>query len=197
MSSFLRKVQVVTQPTVQVCAGTPSVMLTGTVTGGAITGLWSTTGTGTFAPAYTSTLNTVSVPYFFSSGDELSNNINFTLTSVGSCEPVSNTATVVINKKPVVSITSTIAPVCKNNVTFLNLTGAVLPGTALSANWTGGSGGIYGVPGPITTYTPSSADITAGTINFTLTSSGAKSWMCKYFYKLYCNIYKSTSNYSL
>ncbi|MCA0430400.1 MAG: PKD domain-containing protein [Bacteroidetes bacterium] len=172
MSSFLRKVQVVTQPTVQVCAGTPSVMLTGTVTGGAITGLWSTTGTGTFAPAYTSTLNTVSVPYFFSSGDELSNNINFTLTSVGSCEPVSNTATVVINKKPVVSITSTIAPVCKNNVTFLNLTGAVLPGTALSANWTGGSGGIYGVPGPITTYTPSSADITAGTINFTLTSSG-------------------------
>lgn len=172
MSSFLRKVQVVTQPTVQVCAGTPSVLLTGTVTGGAITGIWTTSGSGTFSPVYTSTLNTVSVPYFFSSSDALSTNINFTLTSVGSCEPVSNTATVIINKQPQITITNTIAPVCKNNVTFLNLAASVLPGTALSANWTGGNGGIYGVPGPITTYTPSSIDITAGIINFTLTSSG-------------------------
>jgi hypothetical protein len=38
--------------------------------------------------------------------------------------------------------------------------------------WSGGNGGSFGVPGPVTTYTPSLADLAANTITLTLTSSG-------------------------
>ncbi|MBS1652175.1 MAG: PKD domain-containing protein [Bacteroidetes bacterium] len=174
MSSFKRRTFINAPATISVCAVPGStVLLTSTVTGGAISGMYSTSaGTSsnipTYPSAYTNTFTNVIAVYTLSPQDILLNTIDFTVTSIGECLPTTQTLSLVVNKPPQVTITSSIAPICKNNVSGLSLTGAVI--NASTAVWSGGSGGIFGAPGPNTTYTPSPTDLSNGIITFTLTS---------------------------
>lgn len=170
MSSFLRKTTVTTATVSPVCVGlSPTVALTGTVSGGAITGIWTTAnGTGTFAP-YTSTVNTISTTYTLSNNDTLQSSIKFYLTSTGNCTPKKDSITVTVNQRPQISIGS-VSPMCKNNLQPIALTGTI--SNALGGSWSGGNGGAFGIPGVNTTYTPSAADLAANSITLTLTTSG-------------------------
>lgn len=170
MSSFLRKTFVTTASVSPVCVGqSPTVALTGTVSGGAITGVWTTAnGTGTFAP-YTSTVNTISTTYTLSTNDTLQTSIKFYLTSTGNCTPKTDSIIVPVNQRPKVFVGS-VSSMCKNNLQPIVLTGTV--SNALGGTWSGGNGGAFGSPGVNTTYTPSAADLAANSITLTLTTSG-------------------------
>lgn len=173
MSSFIRRTQVNTQTLSPVCAGQNTVIsLTGTISGGAITGLWTSSGTGTFGP-YTSTSNVVSTTYSFSASDTsfagLSTTLQFYLTSTGECDPVTDTTFLIINNKPFVAVNSG-SLICKNNLVPIALSGTV--SNAVSGAWSGGNGGIFGPPGPITSYTPSVADLAANSVTLIFSSQG-------------------------
>lgn len=173
MSSFLRRNISKTATLSPVCVGqTATVALTGTISGGAITGTWTTTnGTGVFAP-YSSTTNVISTIYTLSNNDTLQSGIKFYLTSLGDCKPVTDSIILPVNQRPKV-IAGPGASMCKNNVLPIALTGSVT--NAVSGVWsvnTGTAGGVFGPPGPVTTYSPSQADLTAGTITLTLLSQG-------------------------
>ncbi len=171
MSSFLRRTVVETPSITPVCVGSGNtVALTGTVSGGAITGTWTTAGgTGSFG-AYTSTLNVVSTTYSLSNLDTTLSEIKFYLTSLGSCTPRKDSIIIPINQRPQVTILTTPTLQCKNNVAPIALSGSVT--NATGGLWSGGNGGSFGGPGVNTTYTPSLADLAAGTITLVLSSQG-------------------------
>ncbi len=171
MSSFLRRTTIAVQTPTAVCVS-PGVQvpLTGTISGGAITGYWTTTGgTGTFG-AYTSTVNTISTVYTLSNADTLLSNITFSLISTG-CKPDTNYITVPINQRPKVSV-GTGTTICKNNLVPIQLTGNIT--NALTGAWATNTSTNPGFinPGINISYTPTPADLAAGTIIFTLTSQG-------------------------
>ncbi len=170
-SSFLRRTTVIGGTLASVCAGpNVTVPLTGTVSGGAISGVWTTAnGTGSFG-AYTSTLNTVSVPYTLSNVDTSLVSIKFYLTSTGNCTPKKDSVILIINQRPQITAAVSTPTMCKNQLGAINLTGSITH--ALGGTWSGGNGGSYGGPGVNTTYTPSAADLAAGTITLTITSQG-------------------------
>jgi gliding motility-associated-like protein len=173
MSSFLRKTIVSTATLAPMCVGQNTVVsLTGTVSGGAISGIWSSNGSGSFG-TYTSTNNIVSTTYSFSVADttlfSANSHIKFYLTSIGDCKPIKDSVTLQINQKPSITVGSGTL-MCKNNIIPVILTGTI--SNAISGLWGGGNGGIFGPPGPISTYTPSQADLAANTITLNLTSQG-------------------------
>ncbi|MDO8998921.1 MAG: PKD domain-containing protein [Bacteroidota bacterium] len=167
MSSFLRKTFVTTQSVTPICVS-PGVVapLSGTVSGGAITGFWSTNGSGTFG-AYTSTLGTISTNYTLSNADTLLSSLVFSLTSTGNCTPKTATMSVPIIQRPQVSI-GTGSIICKNNVVPIVLTGTI--SNALGGTWSGGTG--FFAPGVNISYAPTPADLAAGSITLTLSSVG-------------------------
>ena len=170
MSSFLRKTFVTTQTVTPICVS-PNVVtsLSGTVSGGAITGFWSTNGTGTFG-AYTSTVNTIATNYTLSDADTLLTSLVFSLTSTGNCTPKTATMSIPINQRPKVAI-GTGSVICKNNVQPIVLTGTVSPPpTALGGTWSGGTG--FFSPGTNISYNPTPADLAAGSLTLTLSSVG-------------------------
>jgi len=185
MSAFLRKTVVKTETLNPICAGSAgTVALTGTISGADITGYWSTSymnGTVTISggasgaipstTAYASSINTISTIYTVSVNDTTSTaptkTITLYLSSLGSCKSVTDSVKLVINQRPKVFVSgSTI--MCKNNILPVVLSGTVA--NAVSGQWSGGNGGIFGAPGLVTTYTPSQADLAANTITLDLTS---------------------------
>ncbi len=183
MSSFLRKTVTKTQTLTPICSGQAgTVAVTGTVSGADITGVWGTSytsgtvtinggGTGTFSPVYTSSLNTISTIYTVSTNDTTSTTptktITLYLSSTGSCRSVTDSVKLVINQRPRVFVSNGTI-MCKNNILPVALSGTVT--NAVSGQWSGGNGGIFGVPGLISTYTPSPADMAANTITLNLSS---------------------------
>ena len=152
-----------------VCAN-DTIDLNGLVTGGATTGKWTVPGgTGVFIPNF----NTLNAKYVPSLADISGGTLNFTLTSTGQCNPVTDQVLFTFNPKPVVNAGAD-KTVCKNNaVVFL------FPGTSVTVAsgsiWSGGTG-VY-LPNTINAagvnYTPSAAEIAAGTpVTLTLTSTG-------------------------
>lgn len=167
MSSFLRKTFVTTQSVTPVCVSPGvTIPLTGTVSGGAITGIWSTNGSGTFG-AYTSTVNTISTLYTLSNADTLLTSLVFSLTSTGNCTPKTATMSVPIIQRPKVAI-GTGSIICKNNVVPIVLTGTIT--NALGGTWSGGTG--FFSPGVNISYNPTAADLAAGSLTLTLSSVG-------------------------
>ncbi len=171
MSSFLRRTTITVPTPTAVCVS-PGVQvpLTGTISGGSITGYWTTTGgTGTFG-AYTSTVNTISTVYTLSNADTLLSNITFSLISTG-CKPDTNTITVPIKQRPQVSVGSG-TTICKNNLVPIQLSGTVSgPPIATGGVWTTSGTGFIN-PGINISYTPTPADLAAGSVNFTLSAVG-------------------------
>ncbi|MEW6470004.1 MAG: PKD domain-containing protein [Bacteroidota bacterium] len=150
------------------CANNP-VQLNGVITGGNGTGIWTTPdGTGIFLPNNT-TLNGTYTP---SNNDTLQSPIIIILTSTnnGGCVAAVDTLLITVNPGPDVDAGPD-QTVCSNNAS-VSLSGAVLVAT----------GGIWSTSGTGTfapsntalnaTYTPSSADISSGSVTLVLTSTG-------------------------
>lgn len=152
-----------------VCANNSNVQLSGSISGGAHTGVWTSTGTGVFTPN-DSTLNSVYVP---SPSDTIAGSVQLILTSanVVSCNNVSDTMNVMITPAPTVDSGADSTYACKNNAT-VSLNGSVSGGSS-TGKWLTTGNGVFS-PDNLTlnaTYTPSAADIQSNSIYLILEST--------------------------
>lgn len=154
-------------PDQSICSNNSKISLSGSVSAPATGSTW-TGGVGSFSPANTS----AGAVYTPTSGEVLSGNLTLTLTSSGNgnCLAVSDNVLISFTPAPQIDAGPDLT-VCANN---LNIT---LGGTGLSvasgAVWAGGLGTFN--PGNTTlnaTYTPTAAEITAGLVSLTLTTTG-------------------------
>lgn len=148
-----------------ICADAGSVQLNGSVTI-ASGGVWTTSGTGTFAPN-DSTLDAIYTP---SALDTASGNISLTLTSTGNdlCQPITDQLALKINPAPLASSGGNIT-VCETE-TSIPLNGSF--NNAGGVLWSTSGKGIFtpNVNSAIGNYLPSSDDIEAGIVQLTLTT---------------------------
>jgi gliding motility-associated-like protein len=150
---------------VLVCANDAEVQLNGAVTvaGG---GQWSG-GAGTFSPSDLA-LNAIYIPTL---GEIAAGSVSLTLTTTGNgnCNAVSDVMTISFDPVPVVNAGPD-QQVCANNPT-VQLNGFV--GNAPGALWTGGAGTyLPGNTAQAVMYQPTPEEIAAGSITFTLSSTG-------------------------
>jgi gliding motility-associated-like protein len=151
------------------CGNNSSVLLSGTIAGGASTGIWSSTGTGTFVPNNT-TLNGTYKP---SSADTASGIVKLILTSTGNgiCALVRDSMKVTITKSPTVDVALATYSACVNNPT-VSVSGTI-GGSTTTGKWTTSGSGSFN-PSNIqlsTDYIPSTADVFAGQVKLYLSST--------------------------
>ena len=147
-----------------VCAN-DSADLNGSVTGGTTTGIWTSSGSGTFLPDDV-TLNATYAP---SAADISAGSVTLTLTSTGNCFPVTDNALITFTTGP--SADAGIDQTACGNNPSVTLNGAVT--IASGGLWSGGAGTFNPsntVLNP--TYTPTAAEIAGGTLTLTLTTTG-------------------------
>jgi hypothetical protein len=150
-----------------VCTNVATISLTGTNAGQTASYLWTTSGTGTFSVP-TALITT----YTPSAADKALASITLTLTATktsGSCRASTDSMVLYFQKNPVASagIDQTI---CESATVSLTGTNAGGPATYL---WTtSGTGAFSDATALSTTYTPSTADRTAGSVTITLTATG-------------------------
>lgn len=148
------------------CLNTPSASLNGTSTTGS--GVWSSTGTGTFSPS----ANVLTPTYTPSSADTAAGMVKLILTSSanGSCLPVTDTMTLSFVPLQVVNAGRD-TTLCANNAN-LQLNGSVTNGPS-SGKWTSSGTGTFSPSDSILspTYIPSAADTTAGSVTIRLTAT--------------------------
>jgi len=157
-------------PSAVVCTNSQSFALNGSVSGFSNTGIWNTTGSGTFIPGSASP----SATYILSVSDLTLSTIVFTLTSTnnGICSAVSNTMQVNIIAAPLV-VAQADGTVC-SSIGVLSLNGSV-SGAATTGVWTttNGSGAFTQVPPSNATYTLSVSETLNDTVLvFVLGSTG-------------------------
>jgi gliding motility-associated-like protein len=150
-----------------VCGNNSAVSLNGTVTGGSTTGIWSSSGTGTFTAGALSLKGT----YIPSAADIAAGQVTLTLTATltASCIPGSASINVTINPTPIV----TAGPdqeICSNLDVQLNGSVTFTGG----GTWTSsGTGQFFPANTALNaSYIFSEADKKAGSVVITLTSSG-------------------------
>jgi gliding motility-associated-like protein len=148
-----------------ICSSDDSLMLNGSVSGPTNTGVWSTTGSGSFNPSALS----MNPSYAITSADTTAGTLWFTLTSTnnGSCLAVKDSVEVTILDKPTVTIT-TLDSIC-SNATTINLSGTVSNGFTTMWNVIG-SGNVVSPSSLNTTYNISPVDITNGFIDVILST---------------------------
>jgi gliding motility-associated-like protein len=160
------------------CASNPSVTLSGNVSLGSSTGIWTSLGSGTFSPS-----NTLFTPvYTGGNADTTAGQVTLVLTSTnnGSCAAVTDTMKITITNAAGVDAGPPSVSVCaNNNAVVLN---GVLSGSASSAKWTSSGTGVF-TPDNLqlnVTYNPSPNDITLGQV--TLKLSTTNNGLCKVAY---------------
>jgi gliding motility-associated-like protein len=152
-----------------VCANNANALMAGSVSLGSSTGAWTTLGTGIFTPN-----NTVLSPVYVSSAaDTSAGQVTLILTSTnnGGCQAVSDTMKIIITDAPIVDAGPATVSVCANNA-IVSLNGS-LAGSATTAKWTSSGTGAF-TPNNLqlnASYSPSTADISAGQITIKLTST--------------------------
>ncbi|MBD3637095.1 MAG: PKD domain-containing protein [Crocinitomicaceae bacterium] len=164
---FTEPPSVLAGPDQVICSSDTDVPLSGLVSGPTTTGVWSTSGSGSFSP---SEFN-LSTDYLISAADTASGSVTLVLSSTnnGNCLAVEDSLQITILDKPVVNITSSDS-LCAN-VPTMDLTGTVTSG--FSTVWTtSGSGGIADPNSLNTTYTVTTADTSSGSIWLYLATSG-------------------------
>lgn len=167
LSSFLRRVKVDAGEDQTLCNAETTIDLTGSVSGGTITGIWQVVdGVGTLN-APTSLVTTYSVL----PADIAQGYLTFALESTGNCEPVYDTMKVSFIASPNVSI-NTVTSYCKNNITPIPLNG--FKQFAIGSEWSVSNGGSFDNIGDLnTTYSPSPADIAIDSVIIRLESLGS------------------------
>lgn len=143
-----------------ICENNAIIQLSGVVSGGATSGVWSSSGTGVFLPN-AATLNAQYVP---SAADINSGLLQFVLTSTNavSCATVTDTMKVQFTHAASVQAGPDTLIVCANNAT-VSLSGTV-SGPTTTGKWLSGGTGIFSPNNSSLncTYIPSVADTTAG-----------------------------------
>nr|MBP8822382.1 gliding motility-associated C-terminal domain-containing protein [Flavobacteriales bacterium] len=148
-----------------VCANNAAVNLNGSVTV-ATGGNWSG-GAGSFSPN-AQALNGIYTPTAL---ELAAGQINLVLTSTGNgnCIAVKDSLVIIVDPVPVVNAGPD-QSICANNPNF-QLNGFV--GNAPGGQWTGGAGNYFPSNTSLAVqYTPTAAEIAAGSLTFTLTSTG-------------------------
>ena len=148
-----------------------SLQLNGMINSGSNTAIWSSLGTGSFNPISTD-LNAYYVP---GSADTLAGTVQLVLTSTNNlgCLAVDDTLVVNFTPRPLVAIDSLDGSVCGNNAD-INIYGNI-SGSSTTGIWTSsGTGSFTPNDSSLTaTYIPSIADIAAGSVLITLTSTNS------------------------
>ncbi|WP_343604215.1 PKD domain-containing protein [Fluviicola sp.] len=143
-----------------ICENNSIIQLNGIVSGGATSGIWSSSGTGVFQPN-ASTLNAEYIP---SAADLASGLVQFVLTSTNSvsCATVTDTMKVQFTPAATVQAGPDTLIVCANN-SNVSLSGTV-SGPTTTGKWLSGGTGIFSPNNSSLncTYIPSVADTTAG-----------------------------------
>ena len=150
-----------------VCANSPNINLSGSVTGGSTTGIW-TGGAGTFNPNNT-TLNAIYTP---SNGEITAGTVTLILTSTnnGNCLPVMDSLVITITPEPIVDAGPD-DTTCANNPN-ITLNGSVTGGTTTGQWSTSGTGTFSPNDSDLNAvYIPSPADTAAGMVTIVLTST--------------------------
>ncbi len=127
--------------------------------------IWTTTGSGTFSAP-----SSLTGTYTPSAADITAGKVNLIITIAGtaSCPSASDTIPLTLQKPPVVGV-GTAPNVCENSPN-IQLQGT--QGNGVTAiRWTAGAGSFTSNTSLSTIYTPTTAEINAGTVNFTLTST--------------------------
>jgi gliding motility-associated-like protein len=158
-------------PDQTICPATTSVQLAGSVTGGTSTGIWSTSGTGTFTGGGMTTTNLVG-QYFPSAQDVTNGSVTLTLasTSKDNCTISTSQMTIKIQLLPAVTAGPDQSICSESNVKLAGQ--VVIPGGAV---WSSSGTGTFN-PSPNqlnATYDPSAADVQNGSVVLTLTANGA------------------------
>ncbi|UKN02992.1 PKD domain-containing protein [Paracrocinitomix mangrovi] len=157
----------IAQDTIYACSNNPNITLSGTVTGGTTTGKWTTSGNGVFSPDNLS-LNCTYTP---SPADIVSGQIMIYLTSTnnGLCFSDKDSVVIVFTPSPDVSAGTDLFACTNESGVVLN---GAISGATTTGVWTGGAGTF--IPNPNTLdaqYIPSAAEVTAGSVTLTLTST--------------------------
>ena len=152
-----------------VCGNNSAVLLNGNISGASSTGIWASTGTGSFTPNNTA-LNSTYLP---SSADTAAGSVKLFLTSTanGICGLTRDTMNVAISKAPTANAGPVSISVCANNPTVA-LSGTI-GGITTTGKWTSNGTGSFS-PSNIqlnTGYIPSAADVTAGQVKLYLSST--------------------------
>jgi hypothetical protein len=155
-------------PDQTVCASSPRAQLQGSVSGSVSGGAWSG-GTGTFSPS----ASALTASYTPSAAEIAAGSVTLTLTSAastGPCPRVSDQMTIFIPPAATVNAGPD-QMTCAVTVPQVQLAGS-FGGSGSSASWSGGSGSFN----PDATrldaiYTPTAAEIAAGSVALTLTSN--------------------------
>ncbi|MFV8326133.1 PKD-like domain-containing protein [Flavobacterium sp. ZS1P14] len=148
-----------------VCASSPTTTLAGTVSGAATSGSWSG-GAGTFSPNNTS-LNATYTPTV---GEITAGTVTLTLTTndpAGPCPSISDQMTITISPSATVSAGVPLT-ICSNTTALM---AGSFGGSATSATWSTSGNGTFNNNTPTAIYTPSAADISAGTVTLTYTTN--------------------------
>ena len=132
---------------------------------------WTTSGSGTFNN------NTLATPiYTPSAADVTAGSVTLTMTvtstGTGGCPPAVSMMTLTISPLVVVEA-GTGATICSTGTIDLTTLGASITGGATTGIWSSATGGTFdggGILGTATTYTPSAAEVAAGSVTLTLTS---------------------------
>lgn len=152
----------------QSICSTGSATLNGIVTGGATTGIWTTSGSGVFNPSS----GTLNASYLPSASDVAAGTVTLTLTSTnnGNCFPVQDT--VIISIKQIASVNAGPNLALCSNSGSISLTGNVSGGTTTGMWSSSGTGGYNPNNTNLNTaYNITPADILAGSVTFTLSST--------------------------
>ncbi len=150
-------------PNQVICSSDDSLFLNGSVSGPTSTGIWSTTGSGTFNPSNTD----LTAGYAITGADTATGTLWFTLTSTnnGTCLPVQDSIEITILDKPTVTITTSDS-IC-SNTSIINLTGFVSAGFTFTWNVIG-AGSVVSPTSINTTYNVNPADVANGFIDVIL-----------------------------
>ena len=154
---------------ITVCAGTTSVPLNGKVSGGTTTGLWSTSGTGKFSPQ----ANQLNGAYIPSAQDRTAGSVTLTLssTSKDDCALSTSSMKITFGKVPA-SNAGPDLEVCSQDLNIKMAGKLLISGTG---TWsTLGTGSFGSSENSLdATYTPSNADIAAGSVKLVLLANAA------------------------
>ncbi len=162
-SEFVAEITVDAGANQIVCAN-DTVHLNGAIGGGATTGIWTTNGTGSFDPDPSS----LSVDYIPSLTD-VTGSIKFWLTSTGMCSPQTDSITVTFTPAPDV-FAGDDQTIGENNPD-VQLAGTIT--VATGGQWSNGNGSFS--PDELdlnAIYTPTAAELSAGSFTLILTSTG-------------------------
>ncbi|MFK8045085.1 MAG: PKD domain-containing protein [Crocinitomicaceae bacterium] len=157
-------------PDQTVCSSNLSVALAGAVGGANTTGIWTSSGSGTFSPNNTD----LNATYIASSADSINLGVTLVLsaTNIGNCNPVSDT--VVISIFPTgIADAGNDQTLCSNNSDAL-LNGSITGGASQGVWTTSGTGSF--IPNNTSlnaTYVPSAGDISLGSVNLILSATNS------------------------